>query len=64
MIHKSCADLVAATVEAPMDISPPPTAAPNAGWGRCRACDCMGFKDTGEDFRICDGCGHNWTEHR
>ena len=64
MIHLNFSDWAVGAIGALTDTSPLATATPSAGWGRCRACDCRGFKDTGEDFRICAGCGHEWTEHR
>ena len=33
------------------------------GPGRCKACDCRGFKPTGKKNDICADCGHYWQIH-
>jgi len=36
---------------------------PVLGPGRCKACDCRGFKATGKKNDVCATCGHYWQMH-
>lgn len=41
----------------------PAPAGPVLGYGRCKACDCRGFKATGKQNDVCADCGHYWQIH-
>ncbi len=33
------------------------------GWGRCKSCDCRGFRSNSPPNDKCKDCGHHWTQH-
>ena len=36
---------------------------PNAGYGKCKACDCKGYISKHNDTHECKVCGHHYDRH-
>jgi hypothetical protein len=47
------------------DFNQTKTSQPRAGYGSCKACECLGFRQNPEDSNdyICFDCGHHYSMH-